>query len=206
MAKTPDTLGNGDCWPIDTEGLETSGDTPSTTYVCRYTSTNSDSGDFDFRVGTATTDLKSNAASAYTHTAKINIDNTAPTVTSAAYYSDANTSTSLSGTVKHPTKVYTKVTLSEKVTHTEGDGTEARPEILYTVGSTDDTRYDIVANTATLASGDCKPTTAPPASVYVCRYDVAAPATSAHSASKSKRAPPTWPATRSPPNGSRAAR
>ena len=166
------TLANGDCWPQDSEGNNTSGDTPSTTYVCRYETANSDSGDFGFIVGSATTNLGSDSpSSAYTHSAKIKIDNTAPTVSSAAYYSDAATSTSLSGTVKKGTEVYTKVTFSEKVTHTAGDGDSARPEIHYTVGSTE-TQYDIVANTATLAHGDCKPSSAPLATVYVCRYDV----------------------------------
>ena len=52
VAKTG-TLGNGDCWPQDSEGNNTSGDTPSTTYVCRYETANSDSGGFGFVVGTS---------------------------------------------------------------------------------------------------------------------------------------------------------
>ena len=171
IVPSSESLDSGDCRVVDTEGTETNGDTPSTTYVCRYKTTNTDSGDFGFLVGTNTTDLKDNAASAYTHSAKIKIDTTAPTVSSAAYYSDAATSKALTGTVKGGTPIYTKVTFSEKVTHTAGNGASARPEINYSVGGSS-TQYDIVANTATLASGDCKPGAAPLASVYVCRYDV----------------------------------
>ncbi len=167
-----ETLRSGDCKAIDSEGTDTLGATPTTTYVCLYKAKNSDDGDFGFSVGTATTDLKGNAASSYTHATKVNIDNTAPTVSSAAYYSDADTSTALSGTVKSGNDVYTKVTFNEKVTHTAGNGASARPEINYKVGNGSAVQYDIVANTATLETGDCKPSTAPAASVYVCRYKV----------------------------------
>ena len=81
------------------------------------------------------------------------------------------TTTSLSGTVKSGHDIYTRVTFSEPVGHTAGNGAGARPEIHYTVGATK-TQYDIVANSATLASGDCKPGAATPASVYVCYYKV----------------------------------
>ena len=158
------TLDSGDCRPDDA--------TDRDTYECRYTTTSSDSGDFEFIVGTATQDTVGNAlASTYTHASAVNVDTTAPTVSSAAYYSDAALSASLTGTVKSGNDVYTKVTFSEKVGHTVGDGDSARPEINYTVGSTE-TQYDVVANTATLASGDCQPSAAPPASVYVCYYKV----------------------------------
>ena len=159
------TLASGDCRPDDA--------TDRDVYECRYTTTSSDSGDFDFTVGTNTKDGANNAlAPTYTHSAKIKVDTTAPTVSSAAYYSDAATTTSLSGTVKSGNDIYTKVTFSEKVGHTAGDGDGARPEINYAVGSGTATQYDIVANTATLASGDCKPSATPPATMYVCYYEV----------------------------------
>ena len=103
--------------------------------------------------------------------ATFTVDTSAPTVNGAAYYSDAGTSSPLSGTVKSGNDIYTKVTFIETVGHTASDGARARPEINYTVGSTQ-TQYDIVANNATLASGDCKPRGAPPANVYVCYYRV----------------------------------
>ena len=164
-------LATGDCKPLDTSGNANEGAIPTKTYICMYTSSSSDSGDFGFEIGTATQDVGSNSASAYSHATKIVLDNAAPTVSSVAYYSDASTSTSLSGTAKGGSDVYTKVTFSEKVKHTANDGTSARPEINYTVGNTS-TQYDIVANTATLASGDCKPTAAPLTTTYVCRYSV----------------------------------
>ena len=135
---------SGDCQPDDA--------TDRDTYECRYTTTSSDSGDFEFIVGTATQDTVGNAlASAYTHASAVNVDTTAPTVSSAAYYSDAATSSPLAGTVKSGNDIYTKVTFSEKVGHTAGNGASARPEIHYKVGSNAAAQYDIVANTATLA-------------------------------------------------------
>ena len=144
-----------------------------TRFVCRYTVPTGNDGDFGYSVSTDSKDRAGNAlAAAFTSTKKLTRDGVAPTVSSAAYYSDAAASTSLSGTVKGGSDVYTKVTFSENVGHTAGTGASARPEINYKVGSGSDVQYDIVANTATLASGDCKPTSAAPASVYLCRYTV----------------------------------
>ena len=55
--------------------------------------------------------------------------------------------------------------------HVKSDEAAARPELFHRIGSTD-TRYDIVDNGDTLASGDCKPTDASETDEYVCRYTV----------------------------------
>ena len=165
------TLGNGDCKPVDDGANE--GATPVTTYICKYTTLNATNADFGLVVGTATTDLASNTPSSeYVHTNKINIDNTAPTVSSAVYYSDANLANSLTGTVKSGNDVYTKVTFSENVDLVTGDGASARPEIDYKIGSGSSVQYDIVASSATLAHGDCKSNSSTATNVFVCRFSV----------------------------------
>ena len=131
-----------------------------------------DDGDVYVEVSSAFYDYSLNQGAKTTATFTVASDTTPPTVSSAAYYSDAALSATLTGTVKGGSDVYTKVTFSETMDHTAGDGAGARPEINYTVGSGSSVQYHIVANTATLASGDCKPSAAPPASVYVCYYKV----------------------------------
>ncbi len=100
-------------------------------------------------------------------------DNTAPTVTagSTGYYSDAAATTALTGPQKAGVDIYTKVTFSEDMNHVKSNGAAARPEIFHRIGSTD-TRYDILNNADTLASGDCKPEDATSTDVYICRYTV----------------------------------
>ena len=157
-------LASGDCRPAHA--------TRTDVYACRHTVGASDSGSFDFRAGSATTDLSGLGLVSYTHADSVSVDGAAPTVTAAStgYYSDAATTTALSGTVRAGNSIYTKVTFSEDVTHTTGDGAAARPHLSFRVGGTA-TRYHIVAASATLASGDCKPNHAKRTNVYVCRHD-----------------------------------
>ena len=163
------TLNDGECKPMAAITNYPAG----TRFVCRYTVPTGNDGDFGYSASTDSKDRAGNAlAATFTSTKKLTRDGVAPTVSSAAYYSDANASTSLSGTVKGGSDVYTKVTFSENVGHTAGNGASARPEINYKVGSGSDVQYHIVASTATLASGDCQPTSAAPAKVYLCRYAV----------------------------------
>ena len=167
------TLKHGECKPMAAVTNYPLG----TRYVCRYTVPSGGGGDFGYVVWSTSLDKAGNPLAhaslrANKKMTRASSDTTPPTVSSAAYYSDAATSIALSGTVKSGNDVYTKVTFSETVGHTAGDGAGARPEINYTIGSGSDVQYHIVANTATLASGDCKPGSAPPASVYVCRYQV----------------------------------
>ena len=98
-------------------------------------------------------------------------DSTAPTVTggSSGYYEDAALSTALTGPVNHNDDIYVKVVFSENVGHTVGEGSSARPEINYALGSTVE-QFDIVAAGTTLLSGDCRPDAATPADVYECLY------------------------------------
>ncbi len=100
-------------------------------------------------------------------------DTTAPTVTASAtgYYSDAALSTASAGTQSSGANIYTKVTFSEDMYHVKSDAAAARPALSYRIGS-NDTRYDILDNSDTLASGDCKPNHATNTNVYVCRYTV----------------------------------
>ncbi len=165
------TLATGDCKPNHA--------TNTNVYICLYTTADGNNGDFDFRVGTETTDKASNAlATAYTHTTKLAIDTTAPTVTAASsgYYDSADADTALTGPVKASTDIYTKITFSENVNHVAGSGanlSSARPHLSYAIGGTA-TQYDIVASTVTLATGDCKPNHATNTNVYICRYTTAA--------------------------------
>ncbi len=100
-------------------------------------------------------------------------DNTAPTVVSAStgYYTAAAATTVLTGPLKSGVDIYTKVTFSEDMKHTKGDGNAARPALSYRIGTTD-MRYDILNNADTLASGDCKPNHATNTNVYICLYTV----------------------------------
>ncbi len=160
------TLASGDCQPNHA--------TNRNVYKCLYTTTTLASGDFDFRVGTNTKDGADNALAAkYTHASAITIDTTAPTVTSGTYYSDtADPPTSLSGEVPVGDDIYTKLVFSEDLKHVAGSGSSARPKIDYRIGGPSGTsrQYAIVASTATLASRQCQPTSAPPTTTYLCRY------------------------------------
>ena len=100
-------------------------------------------------------------------------DTTRPTVTagSTGYYSDAALSNALTAPQKAGANIYTKVTFSEDMKHVASNAATARPELFHRIGRTD-TRYDIVAPGATLASGDCKPNHTTRTNVYVCRYTV----------------------------------
>ena len=67
------TLGSGDC--------KSTHATQTREYVCKYTTSSTGSGLFDFRVGTGTTDKSDTPiamASAYTHSTKLGIDSVAP--------------------------------------------------------------------------------------------------------------------------------
>ncbi len=159
------TLASGECQPTHA--------TNRNVYKCLYTPTSSDSGDFDFHVGTNTKDIATNALEdKYTHTAKIRIDTTVPTVTadSSGYYEEAALTTVLTGPVQANKDIYVKVTFSENVGHFVSNGASARPALLYKIGAAPEQQFHIVADTATLASGDCQPDAAPPADVYVCLY------------------------------------
>ena len=67
------------------------------------------------------------------------------------------------------TDIYMKVTFSENLAHTTNDSPNGRPAMGYQIGTTAGS-FDIVANTVTLATGDCRPDATPPADVYQCLY------------------------------------
>ena len=161
------TLASGDCQA--TSASETD------EYVCLYTVGNSDAGTLGVSVGSASTDLSANPYDAvYVHSDTVAMDNVAPTVTSGTkYYSNSNLSAAselVSGSYrKQGETVYTKLVFSEDVAHTKSDGSSARPEVFYRIGSTD-TQYDILNNADTLAHGDCKPTSSSATDEYICMY------------------------------------
>ena len=101
-----------------------------------------------------------------------NDDTADPTVVSASsgYFENAAATTPMTGPVTGADDIYTKVVFSEAVLHNANDGPSARPQISYKVGDAAAVQYDIVANTANLGHGDCRPTAAPPTTTYVCRY------------------------------------
>ena len=101
------------------------------------------------------------------------IDDTVPTVSSSAYYSNSALTTDLSGNVVTGSDIYTKVTFSENMTQTTGTGNAGRPVIKRKIGSTE-TQYAIVAAGSTLTTGQCMPNHATNTNVYACRYTVAA--------------------------------
>ena len=165
-----DTLASGQCQPTTATLTET--------FLCRYTVAAGDAGSFDFQVGTDTADRAANAlAKAYTHGTALTLESAAPTVDAddsgyfGAYANDGTLSSALTGTIAKGVDIYTRVTFSEDVKHTAGDGAAARPAISYTIG-TASTRYHVVAASAALASGDCKPNHATETDEYVCRYTV----------------------------------
>ena len=95
-----------------------------------------------------------------------------PTVSSIAYTDAASGGSTLTSTTGGD-EIYTTVTFSEPVWETVSDSI-GFPHIVYRVGAVGaETRYDIVADTATLASGDCQETgtEANDKKVYTCRYD-----------------------------------
>ena len=161
------SLASGDCQA--TSASETD------EYVCVYTVGNSDAGELGVAVGSASTDLSANPYGAvYVHSDTVTMDNVAPTVTSdTKYYSNSNLSAAselASGSYrKQGETVYTKLVFSEDVAHTKSDGSSARPEVFYRIGSTD-TQYDILNNADTLAHGDCKPTSSSATDEYICMY------------------------------------
>ncbi len=129
---------------------------------------------YTIRALSASTDLGGTAmASDHTPTA-ITIDPTGPTVTSTGYYSNAAATTAISGSVSVDDDIYTKVVFSENMAHKAATDASARPHFSYAIGgSTTATQFDVVATSETLESGECKPSSAPPANTYVCMYTVA---------------------------------
>ena len=96
-------------------------------------------------------------------------------VNSAAsgYYTDASLDTVLSGPLINGADIYLKVVHNEKLSHTAGDGADARPELFYKIGADAAVGFDIVDFGTTLESGDCKPKGAGRSREYQCRYTVA---------------------------------
>ena len=122
-------------------------------------------------------DLAGNALATIPDASKVSVtnnsDTTGPKPTAASgYYEDANLTTALTGPVKVPTDIYVKVVFDEAVGYKAGDGTDARPDISYAVGSTT-TRFDIVSYNTGVKTGDCRPTTSTPGATYQCMYRVA---------------------------------
>ena len=145
------------------------------------------SGDVEFRIyddegmvtdlaGNTLADAVSGDTDYYHHGTYLAVDGAAPTVTSGAYYSDSAAATPLSGTVSGGgDEIYTKLVFSEDLEHVAGSGANlasARPKIDYRIGGSSgtSTQYSILASTATLASGQCKPTSASATTTYLCRY------------------------------------
>ncbi len=117
----------------------------------------------------------SNVASSYAAGMLMELDTTAPTVTAAdtKYYSSSTLTTEnelASGSYrKQGQDIYTRVKFSENVSNTTANDTTARPSIWYLIGS-NETQYDIVAHSATLADGDCKAKSSTDTSEYTCLY------------------------------------
>ncbi len=129
---------------------------------------------YTIRVLSASTDLGGTAMASHHTPTAITIDPTGPTVSSTGYYSNAAATTAISGSVSADDDIYTKVVFSENMAHKAATDASARPHFSYAIGgSTTATQFDVVANTETLESGECKPSSAPPANTYVCMYTVA---------------------------------
>ena len=81
------------------------------------------------------------------------------------------TVTALQGETK--SSIYTKVVFNKSVKHVESSGASARPLISYTMDGSEK-QYEIVAGSATLASGQCQPYSGSfiPFKEYLCRYTV----------------------------------
>ena len=165
MVAAGTTLANGDCRPDATP--------PADVYECLYQPAAADGGEFAFTVGLGSDDVAGNSISAiYTHATKLTIQKTGPEVTAASsgYFEDAALTTVLTGPVNAGTDIYAKVAFSQNVKHSAGTGSSARPELSYSIAGGTPVRFHIVAHTATLASGQCRPDAATPADVYECRY------------------------------------
>ena len=91
-----------------------------------------------------------------------------PTITAVAY-KDAATGGNDISAISSADEIYSVISFSEPLAETAGDGSAARPKIVYRIGSSGtETQYDIIA-TGSLASGDCKANS--DNSVYTCWYD-----------------------------------
>ena len=129
---------------------------------------------YTIRVLDDSEDLGGTAMAADHTPTAITIDPSGPTVSSTGYYSNEAATTALSGSVSADDDIYTKVVFSESMAHKAATDASARPHFSYAIGgSTTATQFDVVATSETLESGECKPSSAPPANTYVCRYTVA---------------------------------
>ena len=159
------TLSSGDC--------KAKSNTDTTTYRCLYTVVANDLSPFKLRVGAATEDILGNTFAADVDYTALRVDTVAPTVTSTDYYSDVGLSNALTEYAKPGDTIYTKVVFSENVQVVTGTTTSARPALFYLKGA-NETRYGIVAHTATLNSGQCKAKSGSDTSEYTCLYTVVA--------------------------------
>ena len=92
----------------------------------------------------------------------------APTVASVAYKDAASGGNTLSSVVGSDA-IYSVLSFSEALGETAGDGSAARPKLVYRIGSSGtETQYDIITS-GSLASGDCIADS--DNDVYTCRYD-----------------------------------
>ncbi len=170
------TLQSGDC--------QAKNATDTSEYTCLYIPASGDNG--PFRIGAVEQehmgDIAGNLIVSYVYMVDLIIDTTAPTVTSGdtKYYSDSNLSTELTNGSyrKAGESVYTKVKFSENVANTDANDGTARPSLWHVIGS-NETQYDIVAHSATLADGDCKAKSATDTSEYTCLYTTASNANGA---------------------------
>ena len=91
-----------------------------------------------------------------------------PTISSVAYKDAASGGNTLSS-VAGSDAIYSVLSFSETLAETAGDGSAARPKIVYRIGSSGtETQYDIITS-GSLASGDCIADS--DNDVYTCRYD-----------------------------------
>ena len=91
-----------------------------------------------------------------------------PTVVSVAYKDAASNGSDLASVIGTD-EIYSVVLFSETLAETAGDGSAARPKIVYRIGSSGtETQYDIITS-GSLASGDCIANG--DKDVYTCRYD-----------------------------------
>ena len=107
----------------------------------------------------------------------VTIDTEAPTVTETKFYEDRGLTTEIApGSYrKQGDSVYAVITFSEDVGHVEGNGSSARPYIVYhTSVDSFEEAYDITGFNSSnpLPDGDCQPNHATERNVYICRYDV----------------------------------
>ena len=163
------TLSSGKCQAKDDSGTRE--------YHCLYTVVAGNDGVFKTTVGTDTEDIAGNAlTTAYEKAASLTLDTTAPTVTGTTYYSDVGLGNPItSGSfLKAGKKIYTKVVFSEDLEDVLATGVTARPEILYTVGTSPEIQYTIVTHSDTLTSGECQAKDDSNTREHHCLYTVAA--------------------------------